>query len=205
MLISHQHKFIFWRPVKVAGTSIELMLSSCCDPKQSVQAKIRNYSPKQDSTEYTPPKRINRNFQPHMRPQTLRKRFSNVWGKYLKITAVRNPWEIYASLYRQHERSASFSHVIRTRNAQRHVHPNYWFEGDKPIADVYIRYEHLEDDLIALFDRLGLEMPEMIRTKDAGHTIRPYQDYYEDPADIAYVADRLPTVIQRFQYTFEGT
>ena len=93
MIVSHKHKFIFVKPTKVAGTSVEVALAKHCAPEDIVTA-ITGYSPESDQEAYTHEPRNNSGFFNHMSPQEIRKKLGDdTWENYFKFTVGRNPWE----------------------------------------------------------------------------------------------------------------
>ncbi len=50
MIINHKKSFIFFRPLKVAGTSIEAMLSSACDSDDFITGPDRQHLDQRDDT-----------------------------------------------------------------------------------------------------------------------------------------------------------
>lgn len=95
MIVSHKHKFIFIKPIKVAGTSIEIALAQCCG-EEDIITPITKFNPKADETQYHHPARNYREkgFFNHMPPREIEKRVGRkIWDSYFKISVVRNPWD----------------------------------------------------------------------------------------------------------------
>ena len=96
MIISHKYKFIFFKPLKVAGSSIEVALSKICGP-EDIQTgseyigEITNhkYLPKNNGPLY----------HTHTPPHLLYKNTGHSWDDYTKVTVVRNPWDMIVSYY----------------------------------------------------------------------------------------------------------
>jgi hypothetical protein len=119
MIISHKHKFIFIKPHKTAGTSVELLLSRICgindiitpfgfDPDPKVRLKNNAKSP-QNYFRKKPFKhwqikevyyfvfkniKINNNYWEHQTADEIRKNIGDdTWNSYKKVSIVRNPWD----------------------------------------------------------------------------------------------------------------
>jgi hypothetical protein len=183
MIISHSRKFIFIKPMKVAGTSLEIALSKYCYPSDILtpfgktdEAKRRalGYTPGQNNLvtwgQMTPkdwarwilrrPRR--RLYYSHDPAATIRKILPrNVWDSYLKIAAVRNPYDYAVSRYYWEQKRADATLPAF----------DVWLVGSPEIllenrtithidrvcaADVMLRYEHFDEDLSALSKRLDL-------------------------------------------------
>ncbi|MFW6285888.1 MAG: hypothetical protein ACOC16_01830 [Nanoarchaeota archaeon] len=100
MIISHKHKFIFVKPTKVAGTSVEINLSKQCG-KNDIITKIDSFNDRSDSTKYKIYHRnISEDLSEHLKPQEIKKIVGNrIWDEYYKIGIVRNPWDQIVSRY----------------------------------------------------------------------------------------------------------
>jgi hypothetical protein len=117
MIISHEHKFIFLKTKKTAGTSIELALSQLCGPEDviapltKIDEKLRagkrgaqNWwnSPrpfwKRHWLKHSPQ---DYGFYNHMPAEEARALLNDdkVWKSYFKFAFDRNPWERQVSLH----------------------------------------------------------------------------------------------------------
>jgi hypothetical protein len=101
MIISHKYKYIFFKPAKVAGTSVEVNLAKHCG-EGDIIAPIDEYSGERDEKEYV---HHARNYgsvfgRAHMRPEDIRKHVpKSVWESYFKFSISRNPWDLLVSRY----------------------------------------------------------------------------------------------------------
>ena len=97
MIISHEHQYIFFKPTKVAGTSIEIALAEHCG-EQDIITSISNFNPEIDESEYEQIPQNDSGFYTHMTPSEIRRRIGrNLWRNYSKITIERNPWDLVVS------------------------------------------------------------------------------------------------------------
>lgn len=99
MIISHKHRFIFIRPFKTAGTSIEINLSKHCGPDDVIVA-VCCMGPYYDEFSFH---RISQNcgdFNRHERIENIKHSIGDKrWNEYFKFTVVRNPWDHVVSRY----------------------------------------------------------------------------------------------------------
>jgi hypothetical protein len=181
MIVSHQHKLIFLKARKVAGTSFEIALSKYLDgndivtPISRKDEKIRSdlgfQSPCNFNFGFYRPflKDMNRQlkvfgFRPplkyynHIPAKVARRRLGDaIWTSYRKVSIVRNPWDRAISLFYwktskpgREQNLAKFSEFIAKHSA--YVTTNYenYFIDGRDVIDTYIRYEHFEEDILAL-------------------------------------------------------
>ena len=99
MIISHRHKFIYFKARKVAGTSVEVALAQHCGDDDIV-TRIGAFNPKWDEDEYDQPGTRGRGYAPHSRLVPVRKRLGKeLWHAYFKFAVIRNPWDLVVSQY----------------------------------------------------------------------------------------------------------
>ncbi|MGE0078926.1 MAG: sulfotransferase family 2 domain-containing protein [Bacteroidales bacterium] len=99
MIISHQHKFIFIKPTKVAGTSIEVALAKHC-VEGDIVTSISKYSDAFDDDRYTHQSQNEEDFYNHITPDEVKCMVdTDVWNSYFKFTVVRNPWDQVVSRF----------------------------------------------------------------------------------------------------------
>ena len=120
MIISHQHKFIFIKTAKTAGTSIEVFLSRWCgkeDIVTPIRPPIEGHQPRNHEQLVDPrtgllwrPEGLHRalrnvferrqKFYNHMPAWLVQQRIpARVWNSYFKFCVERNPWDKVLSHY----------------------------------------------------------------------------------------------------------
>ena len=158
MIISHKHKFIYFKSCKTAGTSIEVFLSAYLQPND-IATRIRE------------PVATWHKARPHngLKNHTtaidaLTVIGANIFYNYYKFTSIRNPLDKMLSLYfwrrSVHSLDYSFSDWIMAYNFNDELpvfHEPFYKINGKAVMDDYIRFESLEDDLERVCVVLGME------------------------------------------------
>ena len=208
MIVSHEHKFIFLKTKKTAGTSVELALSQLCGPDDIItpltaidEARRAGGRGAQNWRLHgwwgSPRPLLKRRwfkftaedygFYNHMPAAEVRARIDDrVWRTYFKFAFDRNPWDRQVSFYHHRYRSetepppfADFLH--KDRHARINNYDIYSIDGDVAV-DFVGRHECLDEDLKLALDRIGLSLPAALPR--AKSTFRrdsiPYRDYYDD-------------------------
>ena len=206
MIVSHSHRFIFIKPQKVAGTSVEVFLSQFCGEQDIITPLGADETLRQGmggrNFWFSVPGRGNRlrrlwgemigrpsigyrGYYPHMPAKEIRRLIGEqIWSDYFKFTIERNPWDRQVSLYHWHYRKRktkpSFDLFIRSP-FHRKISPNfdtYAIDG-KIAADYVCRYETLEEDLIHVLKDIGIDTKvDLPRAKGGHRSERPWRDYY---------------------------
>ena len=101
MIISHKHKFIFFKSLKVAGSSIGHAFSQACDKGDLITGGMTE---RIDELGFVEKNNLDYNtghyrFHSHTYPELLYKRTRSAWDDYYKISSVRNPWDLLVSYY----------------------------------------------------------------------------------------------------------
>lgn len=85
---------------------------------------------------------------------------ANKFDRALKITICRHPYEQLVShaFFQQRFGNADFEKVVNRLLANPSPNASLYLLGEKPVIDVFIRYENLADDITALEHRTGLDL-----------------------------------------------
>lgn len=167
MIISHEHGFVFVKPMKVAGSSVENAIYPILDDRDLVgnngpdnlkilrglgkACKVRGVS--------------------HASVEEMVHQFRRRIMAYKFVSVVRNPWDRAVSLFywrNQHMRSrpieevrTSFQNwVCSGRVNFEHVGSPFW--RGYPAVDLLVKYEQLDKGFVEVSRRL--ELPEVIDT-----------------------------------------
>jgi len=108
MIVSHKNRFIFFKPMKTGGTSIEAAFLSCLDPDDITTGTPYINELVATNMEYRERNNHVVNFttgekqalHPHTSPIMLKKQYiiPDV-VTYCRMTTVRNPWDMVVSYY----------------------------------------------------------------------------------------------------------
>ncbi len=222
VLVSHDHAFIFLKTRKTAGTSIEMALEPLCRPAGAVVTEKtpaietaagvvgRRLSPLSPRVRAALPV----DWRNHMPAAEIRDALGGgVWARYLKVTAVRDPFDVAVSRYhweRARRGLAEAADFAQTRAEFAAMATDPGFDGDHDLvhvdaafaADRTIRYERLAEDLRAVTAAVapGAAPAPLAHAKPtADRRRRPLADYY-DAASIAAVRRAFAWAFDRFDY-----
>lgn len=200
MILSHDYRFIFVKPKKVAGTSLEILLSQFCGPDdiitpitekdEATRARLgfpgpRNYRKRLRETNFDDWRRLvlrrkePLRFYNHISASEIRENIGgDIWNSYLKISIVRNPFDYAISRYFWESKSGNREDFTKflCENPQCLSENRRITEIDgRDEIDFMVRYEHLQADLTALSQRLDLpkNLGAEISTVVAKSGIRP--------------------------------
>jgi hypothetical protein len=227
MIISHEHRFIFLKTRKTAGTSVEIALSRSCGPRDVLTpiskedeplragegVVARNYlAPPWD---YRPRDvvrlllgRKKLRYWNHVPGVHVRREVGErIWNSYYKFCFERNPWDKTVSMYfwdQQFPRwkGMPFSTYVKTQ--RRHYNFPIYTDGDRPIVDFVGKFETLEADLAHVCATVGLSVDGKLPRAKGGFRSdkRHYSTHYTDD-DAEVIRAAFAKEIALVGYTFE--
>jgi hypothetical protein len=230
MIVSHEHKFIFLKTKKTAGTSIELAISELCGPRdiitpltkidEALRAGGRGAQNWRLHGWWASPRPLwqrrwfkftaeDYGFYNHMPAEEARALLNDdkVWRSYFKFAFERNPWDrqvsFYHHRYRRETEPPPFATFIRNdRRARINNYEIYSVDGDVSV-DFVGRFENLEQDLRHALNQVGFTLDKPLPR--AKTTFRrgsaPYRDYYDEDTS-AIVGDWYRREIELLDYAF---
>lgn len=212
--MSHQHRFIFLKTRKTAGTSLEIALSTVCGPDDVIapimdaDERLRSQAGGRGPQNHTaPPLRFEA--RPHLPARRVRRLVGKrAWERYFTFAVERNPWDAVVSLYFWHfhdpaTRPAFEEFVALPRVANQAVRNAAVYRIDGEVAvDRVLRYEELDAELRAVWGRLGLPgEPALPRAKSGTRPAGSYRDLYT-PASRDRVGEVFADVVELLGYEF---
>jgi hypothetical protein len=212
VLVSHDHKFIYLKTIKTAGTSVEAALEPFCTPPGHVVSERTSAIVSPHGIVGSRGDDAGGEYYHHMTAAQVKAKVGDtVWDQYYKICNVRNPFDKVVSQFwflldpEEKERlyeagfdaaREAFVAWVGEETSLGNDAPMFSI-GNVRVVDAIIRYESIEADLKKVLDTLGLPMVELARLKGnrRAHRDRPFQDYYDQKtADI---------VVRKFKIHFD--
>ena len=176
VIISHEHRFVFVKTHKTAGTSIEVLLGGIAGAdaivtpiEPPVEGHVaRNYEIAGSPTSSLL-RRARRGFRKrashpayfnHISAAGIQRYLgSSRWESYFTFCFERNPWEKAVSRYffaqGRNEFGGTFREYVLGGNLSSDF-DLYSLDGETVAVDFVGRYENLDADLRSAFDRIGL-------------------------------------------------
>jgi hypothetical protein len=203
VIVSHEHRFIFVKTRKTAGTSIEVFLSKFAGDDAIVTPTIpaveghqpRNYNP----TRLAMISRLHlgREYWNHMPARKIRARLGpERWDSYFTFAFERNPWEKTISQYfweRARARDMSFREFVLHHRLYSDF-DRYSLDGVTVGVDFVGLTERLNEDLRHVIDHLGIRA-DVSLGREKGN-LRPPEATAADLFD-AETSHRVATIFAR--------
>ena len=226
MIISYEHKYIFWKPTKVAGSSIlhALGLSS---GKHDIVGQPQNKTTfeklpggGQGKNQQLFSMKLNARWDNHCPPQKIRKYVSYTeWDSFFKFTIVRNPWDEWVSRFyfknknlhkldisdedfpRIKKRFHQFLENSRINGPLNHNYNYYFNHKGELLADYYIKFENLEKDYQTVCEKLDIPCQQLPTLKMGLRKCkRSVSEYYSDE-DANLIFKYHQQRVKAFDYT----
>ena len=231
MIISHKHKFIFIKPQKTAGTSVELLLSRICGPENVItplgfdpDPNVRERHGAKPPQIYFRPKpfkywqmcelywlflkgkKPNRNYWEHLSAEKINEYVGDdIWKSYKKISIVRNPWDHVIS---QHNWMLKYRFGGVTDDFEHFIREKYvplWniiSVNNYVDLDFVIKFENLEENIEELFSDLKvITNSSLPKTKTKSRKVAHYSEAYNNITK-NLVEDINCRLIRKFNYKF---
>ncbi|WCR14143.1 sulfotransferase family 2 domain-containing protein [Paracoccus seriniphilus] len=219
MLISHRHKFIYIKTHKTASTSIEGILEAACVLSDDAAKHRRPYITTSDGivAGRNGGERPEDPLTAHSPAAAIRRVIgARKFKQYLKVYAVRNPYDKVVSWYwhvmpkdLRVELKEDFSEArkfFRNWLLMRPTLPTdlkFYRTPAGRFKAYQIRYESMNEDLQALADKLGFDldttaMPQW-KTAARGHKDVDFENYY-DPETRKVVEEAFSYDFKNFGY-----
>lgn len=193
MIVSHQHRFIFMKTLKTAGTSVEIELSRVCGPDDIItplpaeDETLRAERGGRPAQHYEAPP-LSARVHEHIRASKARPIIGRpVWDDYYKVAIERNPWDAVVSLFywlRRNDKVDTFERFLQMPNIEQLARRNYqaYHLGGEVAVDRVLRFERLAEDVADLWQHLSLPGEPILPRAKAG--ARPsgsdYRELYDD-------------------------
>ncbi len=215
MITSHEHRFVFMKTLKTAGTSVEIALSRVCGPDDVItplpedDEVLRRERGGRAPQHFTAPP-LRARVHEHIRASKVRPVLGReVWDAYFKLAIERNPWDAVVSLYfwmRRNGKVDTFERFLTMPNIETLAQRNYqaYHLRGEIAVDRVLRFERLADDLADVWRHLDLPgTPDLPHAKSGARpaTGSDYRDLYDaDSAERVRVV--FAPVIEEQGYEF---
>ena len=146
MLICPKNKFIFFKPMKMAGSSIELgLLKYCDDTALCTGSRVKELGKYEYTSKNNHDELGRTKFHKHTWPKLFFDKIKNknIFQDYHIITAIRNPWDQIVSYYWYGNKQPNM--IIKRKTKQSKAQKN--FENFVNTKFTYRSYEEADDTL----------------------------------------------------------
>ena len=215
MIVSHEHRFVFMKTRKTAGTSVEIALSRVCGaddvitPVTDEDEALRRAAGGRGPQHFEDPPHLERKAFNHMPVSMVRTMLGRTrFESYFSFAIERNPWDAVVSLFHWRFRDTEpgpFPEFVASEAVETFATKNqriYRLQGEVAV-DRVLRYESLADELAAVWTELDLPGgPDLPHAKSGTRPRGPsYRSYYDD-ASRQRVAELFAAPIADLGYEF---
>lgn len=161
LILLDYEKLLFLKPRKVAGTSFEIALSRYAQGDDIITPISQEDEQVRTELGYSGPRNYldgngNRKFSNHISAVEVKQKLGREWEVLNKVSIVRNPFDVYVSLFFYH--NGPEADISRISNwyldgpgvSYLGVNHKQYFVKHKLIVNRFIRYEFLEQDIVSM-------------------------------------------------------
>ena len=214
MIISHKHKFIFFKTRKTAGTSLQIALSEFCGEDDIITGSHKFYG--KETEEHFEGVNMDKFWTDHPHPeleQTRKFLGEDIWNSYFKFAFVRNPYEIAVSRYfwerrgklKMNDCSKDNFKVWIKNELNNKSHDWLWpyIATDHIELDFIGRYENIQEDTDYICNILKLPNLTLGKNKSGYRDKNHYTEYYDDEIK-NIVSNFFQKDLKLFNYSFNN-
>jgi hypothetical protein len=190
LIISHKHKFIFFKTRKTAGSSIQVTLAKHCGEDDIITGQYRDGI---DDDSHSTGLNMDKFWTNHPHPpikETKQFLGDTIWNNYFKFAFVRNPYEIAVSRYFWEKRGKGktveetsiegFKEWTKTELKEYDMlHPYICISGNIEL-DFIGKFETLSEDFNYICDKFNIPKIELPVKKGNYRDKVHYTEYYDD-------------------------
>jgi len=233
MIVSHQHRFVFIKTRKTAGTSIEIALAEHCGPADiitpidEVDEQIRrelghrgpqNFEVRQPASGLGGlisrlfGRNVVRHYN-HAPASLIRARIGpQSYDSYRKFCVVRNPWDRAVSVYfwrknrpgsEKLDEEMSFAEFVRDTPADVLSDAHIFTIDGAAAVDRFVRYENLAEDLTTALAELGLPAIDLPWAKSGTRETKDHYSWIYDDESEARIRELCAWEIDNLGYEFD--
>jgi len=212
LIISHKHKFIFFKTRKTAGSSIQVSLAENCGENDIITGQYRLGI---DDNSHSAGLNMDKFYTKHPHPELeATKQFlgPEIWNSYFKFAFVRNPYDIAVSRYhwnlkgKSNKESTSIEGFQKWVESGKMLHEDklhkYTHDGNKLDLDFIGYYETLEDDIKYICEKVGIPQIHLPQLKGGFRDKTHYSQFYNETTK-QIVGNFYKNDINFFNYSFK--